>query len=565
MQNHHSYHKAAWALALLTLPAAAARAQVQLTDVSAAAGLAEDHYESATRHSLGVNWIDYNRDGWADLFLVGGSPPYAPRLFHNNGDGTFTRLDSHLPALPEVEMSGSVFADYDGDGDDNLFLYTDQADFGGFDPNAPDGPLELLLKNLWVESGGALPQATPLFEEVAGPAGVADAADPPLGALPGHRSKTAGWLDYDRDGCIDLYVGRLVMNAGGSPANQDRLYRGRCDGTFEDVTAVVNPGTDPTTYRAALAFLAAHLDDDLWPDLYVVNVSNSDPQPYINDLIYRNDGDGSFTEISGLMPGVGNDSQAGMGLDVADIDHDGDWDLYISDLTNTTLDQEPLGNVFYLGSGDGTFADNSAPAAGVEGAPSWGVNFFDVDHDTFEDIFVSSMGNAGTEMLYMNNGDGTFTNIGNTVGIDTDDSRGSAVADYDHDGDLDLAVVDQDGPLRLYRNDTAAAGPWTQVRPLRLASTRDPTGAAVAATVRGPTLLRQVKGGSSAHSQDSLTVHFGLGAASTVETLRVRWPSGQENVLTNLLADRFLDIVEGQVELFWDGFESGDTSAWAPP
>ncbi len=553
-------------LALAFTPVAPSLAQVQFTEVSAAAGISGDTYTSGTVHSLGVNWIDYDNDGWPDLFAVAGDPPQTPHLFRNDGDGTFTRMDHLLPALPQVEMSGSVFADYDGDGDDDIYIYTDRTDYSLNGNNEPDGALNLLLKNLWVENGFTTLAGTPLFQEVAAAAGVEDAADPPFGDLPGYRAKTAGFVDYDRDGCIDLYVGHAVFNGSGTEPDKDRFYRNRCDGTFEDVTASsgVNPGTDPGTYRTALAFIGAHFDDDLWPDLYVVHRSNLLEEILGVDLFYRNEGDGTFTAvIAGEQTWLGDDCQAGMGIDLADIDHDGDWDIYISDFYFTTLDQPPLGNVLYLGNGDGTFADNSAVGAGVDGSSSWGVNFLDIDHDTWEDLYITTMPSAMTEFLFMNNGDGTFTDLGPGAGFATGNSRGSATADYDHDGDLDIAMVDESGPLRLFRNDTANTGNWLQLKLVGTESNRDAIGAVVEVTLDTLTLMRQVTGGSSAHSQNSLLVQTGLGDATSVDELRIRWPSGIETVRTDVPVNRFLRFVE--TDLFADGFESGDTSAWSAP
>ena len=550
-------------------------AQIQFTDVSVAAGVSGDTYSSPTTHSLGINWIDYDADGWPDLFLVGGGPQFPPHLFHNEGDGTFARADALLPPLPPVEMSGSVFADYDRDGDLDLFIYTDNDDWRlASSNNLQDGPPNLLLKNLWVENGGAAPGTGPLFEEVASAAGVAGLAQPPLGDLLGYRAKTASWFDADRDGCIDLYVGHLVINAAGEEANRDRFYRNRCDGTFEDATTASNLVTDPTTWRAALASGGFHLNGDLWPDLYVVNVSYRDPQPYLNDLIYLNDGlreEGAvtFTEVAATMPGVGDDTQAGMGIDVADVDLDGDWDVYISDIWDTVLDEKPLGNAFYLSDGLGGYGDNSAAAAGIEGASSWGVNFFDADRDGFEDLYVSTIQNATIpEILYRNNGPDalgqvSFTNVAANAGFSTGSSRGSAIADYDRDGDLDLAVVNQNGPLQLFRNDTITSGRWLALELEGLASSRDAIGTVIEATANGVRRLRQVKGGSSAHSQDSLTVHFGLGDATVVEELKVRWASGFETVLQEVPTNQSLRVVEPL--LFRDGFESGDLSAWVVP
>ena len=265
--------------ALLTclLPAAAS-AQIRFTNVTSAAGLGAGPYDSPSSHSLGVNWVDFDRDGWSDLFVVGGEEP--PHLFRNQRDGTFAKVDQLLPTLPSVEMSGSRFADYDRDGDPDLFIYTDNDDWRiNQSDNLPDGPPALLLRNLLTERG------TPTFERAAAQAGVEDLAKVSFGDLPGYRGKTASWFDYDRDGCIDLYLGHMVINLRNSSANQDRLYRNRCDGTFEDATDDSGIGSAP--YRPALASGAFHLDDDLWPDLYVVNVSKFFEEDH-RDLVYYN-------------------------------------------------------------------------------------------------------------------------------------------------------------------------------------------------------------------------------------------------------------------------------------
>ena len=547
-------------------------AQILFTDVSAAAGVDGDQYHSTTAHSLGVNWIDFDLDGWPDLFAVGGGPDSPPHLFRNAGNGTFEAADDLLPILPGSEMSGSVFADYDRDGDPDIFVYTDNWDWRtrGRD-NPPDGPRNLLLHNLWVENGERVNPGQPLFEERAATAGLEDLAHPPFGPLPAFRTKTAAWLDYDRDGCIDLYVGHLVMNLVDSDANRDRLFRNRCDGTFEDVSAAsgLQPGTDPGTFRPALAAGGFHLDGDLWPDLYVVNVAALDPQPFPNDLIYRNqgpDGDGvvRFSEVSGEMPGLGNDAQAGMGIDVADVDLDGDWDLYITDLLATDLDDAPLGNVLYLGDGAGGFHDNSAPQAGVIGDDSWGANFFDADLDGWEDLYVSTLSTAVSELFFHNQGTGeagvSFVNVAASTGIATGNSRGSAVADYDRDGDLDLAVVNQGAGLQLFRNDTPSSGSWLILDLVGEDSNPDAIGAIVEATVGEVRHLRQVVGGSSAHSQDELAVHFGLGGATVVDRVRILWPSGTETLLKSVAVRQRRTIRESHI--FADGFETGDLSAW---
>ena len=528
-------------------------------DVSAAAGVSGDIYHSLATHSLGVNWIDVNRDGWPDLFAVRGDAGLAPRLFLNRGDGSFEPRHDLLPELPGMEMSGSVFADYDNDGDDDIYVYTDHPEWSLQGYNAPDGPPNLLLKNLLSEHGGRLPAAGPLFAEVAAAAGVDDLAPAPFGELPAYRTKAASWLDYDRDGCVDLYVGHIVINNEADPANRDRLFHNECDGTFTDATDHALPAA--ADYRAALVVYGAHLDDDLWPDLYVVNVAGNGANRALHtDQVYRNR-DGRFVQAFDDWPWIGDDAQAGMGIAAADVDLNGTWDLYITDLLDaTTLERPPGGNVLYLGDASGAWADNKAAGAGVAGTDSWGINFLDADHDGWEDLYVATMVHLNDELLYANNRNGTFTNVAAQAGYDgydTGASRGSAVADYDGDGDLDIAVVNQhephcaEGPppscsLQLLRNDTATAGNWLKLRLTGTASNRSAIGALVRVQAGPLRLMRQVTGGSSGHSQNSLVVHFGLGRAEVVDRVEILWPSGARTNWSAQPPDTLIDVVEGR-------------------
>jgi len=532
--------------------------ELEFVDVTQSSGLSGDTYFSPTSHSLGVNWVDIDRDGWDDLFVVGGGPGFPPMLFLNNRDGTFTRSNDLLPTLPDVEMSGSRFADYDRDGDKDLFIYTDNLEFRVLQANNPDGPANILLKNNLVESGQLM------FTDQTEAANLVDLAPSPFGDLPAYRSKTASWLDYDRDGCIDLYVGHLVINSAGSEVNRDRFYRNDCGGSFTDVTSQsgINDDTDPTRYRAALASGGFQLNDDLWPDLYVVNVSGTQAQPYPNDFLFLNQGDQAvahqFEELISQSAGVGDDAQAGMGIDVADIDHDGDWDIYISDIFDTDLDEAPLGNVLYLGTANGSFTDNSAHAAGVEGGDSWGVNFFDADNDTWEDLYVATISTVDHDFFYRNDGVGTagiatFSSMPSAAGIDTANSRGSAVSDFDHDGDLDIVVVSQSGPLQLYRNDTQMIGNWLVLVLAPSSSNPDGIGTVVKARHGVVQQMRQVKGGSSAHSQDSLNVHFGFADTTKVDELMIEWPSGYKTILKQVTVNQYLVVSEDAV--FSDHFE----------
>ncbi|MFC3193252.1 CRTAC1 family protein [Marinicella sediminis] len=536
-----------------------AHGEIAFTDVSNTAGISGHQYQSSGGHGLGINWVDLNNDGWDDLFVVGGGPGFPPKLFINQGEGNFLNASHLLPQLPNVEMSGSRYADYDNDGDKDIFIYTDHPDFHVFRSNDPDGPPNLLLTNQFTTSGVVG------FIENASEVGLADLAPVPFGPLPAYRSKTAAWLDYNLDGCLDLYVGHLVHNAGGFDVNRDRLYQNLCNGGFVNITDSSGLYTDQDNaeYRAALGSGAFLINDDLWPDLYVINVSGTDPQPYLNDVIYLNQGSmpplPPFVNSTDSSPGVGNDAQAGMGIDVADINHDGHWDLYISDFFVTDLDENPPGNVLYMGQGNGLFSDNMAIAAGVQANDSWGVNFFDVNHDTWEDLFVATISSVDHDYLYLNLGNDNdnqiqFTDVPDAGGINANNARGSAVSDYDHDGDLDLAVVNQSGDLQLFRNDTASLGNWLIIQLDARDSNSDAIGTLVEVRSGALLLKRQVTGGSSAHSQNSLNVHFGLANLDVIEQLKISWPSGRITLLNHVSTNQYLRVAEADDLIFLSTF-----------
>ena len=538
-------------LSTLLLAAPCGRAQLRFEEVREEAGLDQFTYISSTFHDLGINWIDFDNDYDADLFVVTSTSGEPPHLYRNNGDSTFTLVDELLPPLPTgINFAHSVFADYDNDGDNDIYIFVDNAHFRGlFAFNRQEGPPNLLLRNLWSEQGGRIMPGQPLFVEVAEQAGVAGLADPPLHErAPGMRAKTGGWLDYDRDGCIDLFVGHDIFGrvSFGRRSVRNRLYRNRCDGTFEDTTASsgVDDGTDPSRFRPTLAFLGAHLDGDLWPDMFEVNVEATAPE-FERDVFYVNNRDGTFRDATAESPGLGDDSAAGMGIDVADINLDGNWDIYISDLFETRADAPPLGNVLYMGNDDGTFADNSAPEAGVAADSSWGVTFFDADQDAYEDLLVATMGRLEEALMYRNKGDGTFEDVTVAAGMMSPDGRGTAVADYDGDGDLDPAIInDYDGILSLYRNVTPLQGSWLRVRLRARQSNRSAIGALIKLRAGPYNMMRQIKGGSSSHSQDELVAHFGLGSES-IDEIRIYWPSGAEDVLQSVAPNQTITVTEG--------------------
>jgi hypothetical protein len=545
-----------WKWILLVLFAArSVAAQPLFVESHDLAGLGGEIYDMLNDHGLGINWIDYNRDTWPDLFVVNGKDS-RPHLFRNDGNGTFTKVDELLPDLPNVEMMGSVFADLDNDGDEDLYVFTDYPTQNG---NIRGAPPNLLLENRWADNGGLVLPGQKLFVERAVEAGVDDLLPAPGADGPAYRAVTGALFDYDRDGNVDVFVCHWLgfSEAEGHADLRDRLYRNNGDGTFQDVTTSsgLDLGTDPTTRRPCLAASAPHLDGDLWPDLWVGNIHL--PLPYQLAQVYQNQGDdgSSCADDHCLLdrtldsPGVGDDSGAAMGVAVGDIELDGDWDVYISDIYDAGYDAgaTPLGNPLYLNTGVGfVFQDNSAAAAGVPAYSSWGVNFFDADQDGYEDLYVGVTGENRPDFFYHNNQDGTFTDIARTAGFfgSTEDTRGSAVADFDHDGDLDLAAVNDGGPLQLFRNVTLSAGHWLQIRLVGTESNVSALGAVVKASAGGRQLMRQVVGGSSAHSEDDLVLHFGLGDATVVDHLQILWPSGRTLDLFDQPVDGSLTLVE---------------------
>jgi hypothetical protein len=523
---------------------------ISMTEVSSAAGVANEQYFGETNHSLGILWIDYDKDSWPDIFAPNGFG-FPAHLYHNNGDGTFTLVDALLPGTnfgDKLEMSGARFGDYDNDGDSDIFISVDNENFELHNPNLPDGPANILLKNKWVENGRQIISGQPLFEDVSMQAGIQDLANPPFGAYLARRTKTMGLFDYDQDGCLDLFWGQMVLQAPGNIENRNSLFHNNCDGTGKFTNVTDNAGIDPDSsyYRPSLAFQGVHLDNDNHPDMYVCNVH--EVSPFHHDIIYKNNGNGSFTDITDLSPGVGDDSGSCMGVDVADIDLNGTWDLYTSDVFATQNDAT-RGNPLYLGNGDGTFQDNSAVAAGLDANFSWSVNFADLDLDGYEDLFVAGKIPAAT-FVFNNNHNGTFNNVTAASGVGAlslGELRGAAIADYDHDGDIDIATVRHNGQIFILRNDTVTENRWFELNLIGVQSNKSAIGAIVKLLdKRGVTMMRQVKGGSGSHSQNSLAVHFGT-KRTGVEKITIEWPSGTVDVLTegNFSLNSRLTIIEG--------------------
>jgi enediyne biosynthesis protein E4 len=494
----------------------------------------------------GVAFIDYDNDGWPDIFLVNGTdwPSHVqkrttPQLYRNNHDGTFTDV-THKAGL-DVEMYGMGVAvgDYDNDGFDDLFV-------------TALGQSRLFHNN----SNGT-------FTDVTQKAG-----------LSGHRelSTSAAWVDYDKDGRLDLVVGNYVQWApetdlyctldGKSKSyctpesykgSAARLWHNRGDGTFEDVTQKAGLG-DPTSKTMGIAVL--DYDNDGWPDLLFSN----DTQP---NKLYRNNANGTFSEkgvIAGIAFSEDGVARAGMGVDAADYDHSGYPSVMITNFSNQMLS-------LYHNEGKGLFVDE-APQSAIGRATlltlGFGCFFFDYDLDGWPDIFVAN-GHIDPEIqrvqanvkyampphLFRNLGKGKFEEVTNAMGAAFTTprvGRGAAYADLYNDGRLDLLLSTNGGPAYLFRNEVQAGGVASRSVRLKLKGTksnRDGIGAVVRLSSGGDLQTQMLRSGSSYLSSSELVLTFGLAQHDKADTIEIRWPSGQIDHLSHVTAGQTMTVTEG--------------------
>ena len=463
-------------------------------------------------YGVGAAWADVNADGFPDLYVPAQTGP--AQLWINDGAGHFVdeAADRGVDNAGGIGM-GAVFADYDNDGDPDLYVVNDG------------------VNRLYQNDG------TGHFTDVAAAAGVADS-----GAGP-----SAAWGDYDGDGYLDLYV--VDYENCRTKHQQDKLYHNNGDGTFSDVTSYLDP-----LKTSGPGFQAAWFDynGDGRQDLYLAN--DNLPLEQHGNFLWRNDGsDGQggwiFTDVS--ADSGTNWVLSSMGLGIADIDRDLDLDFAISNIGPNYLARN---------NGDGTFT-NVGVGAGVARpnqsadlrSTTWGLDFHDFNLDGWEDLYVAA-GDIGArtpqpnELFVADGVDFKFLDLSApSHAADPGTSRGVAFADYDRDGLMDFFVLDQRGTGHLYRNVTQATGQgWLEVALTGTASNRDACGAILVATVGTAKIMREkFCGSTSLASGGDPFVHFGLGAATTIDELSVTWPSGATQVLTGVPANQVLTLTEG--------------------
>lgn len=341
--------------------------------------------------------------------------------------------------------------------------------------------------------------------------------------------------DYDNDGLLDVY---FTNNAHVMicSGQSNKLYRNNGDDTFSDVTEEAGVGD----FGNGMGVAWCDYDNDGDQDLYMLNFVNSNIDPPENNLsaLYNNNGDGTFTLSVNAVNSIG-----GHGVAWGDYNNDGNMDVYIANVKDIL----PSGkNVLYKNNGDGTFTDVTDSAGVGDENDSTEVTWVDYDNDGDLDLHVVNGGIAAPSKsrLYQNNGDSTFTDLAEDAGIQYRGfGEGASWGDYDNDGDMDVYMVNYNEPNILYRNN-GNTNHWIEIQTKGTVSNASGIGTRVKVVSGELNQIREVSGGDGFCSQDSLLVHFGLGINATIDTLEVRWPSGKVQIFENIEADQILTVTE---------------------
>jgi len=497
----------------------------------------------------GVAFVDVDDDGRLDLFFVNGTTlegfraDAAPtnHLYRNRGDGTFEDITRRAGVEASGWGQGVCVGDYDGDGRDDLFV----SYFG--------------RNRLYRNRGDGT------FEDATRAAG-----------LDGTRTRWGtgcAFLDYDRDGRLDLFVAnyidldlataptpdsglcrykgiKVACGPPGLTGGKNILYHNRGSGRFEDVSDRAGITRGSGTYGLGVSTL--DFDNDGWVDLYVADDSNP-------SALYRNNHDGTFTDIAvtaGCAYSQDGKPQAGMGVAIGDYDRNGTMDVFKTNFAGDT-------STLYANSGDG-FCQDRTFAAGI-GLNTrwlgWGTGFVDLDNDGWLDLFLVNghvypeVAQIKTEaayrqrkVVYRNLGNNRFADVTDRLGPPATTpkaGRGAAFGDFDNDGQIDVAIANVNDQPDLFRSQADPANHWITLKLVGVQSNRDAIGARVHAVAGGVQQWQEVRGGGSYLSQNDFRVHFGLGAATRVDRLDVRWPNGLEESWERLDVDRFHTLKEG--------------------
>jgi hypothetical protein len=533
---------------------------VQYFDVAQQAGLHVPNVWGGIDHKRviietkgsGIAFFDYDNDGWLDIYLTNGNRLDAhwpsgqvptTHLYKNNRDGTFTDMTEKSGIARSGWQTGVCVGDYDNDGWDDLFCT-----FWG--------------RNILFHNNG-----DGTFTDVTRKAG--------LYQEKGRWGTGCTFLDYDRDGHLDLFVCNFVKldpdnppspndasfcqwkgiptmcGPRGLPGDTNILYHNNGDGTFTDVSekaGILKPGP-----RYSITAVSHDFDNDGWPDIYVA--VDSEPS-----ILFKNNHDGTFTDIAVMAGCAYNDDgheQAGMGIGVADYDCDGWLDIFKTNFADDTSD-------LYHNNGDGTFSDVSfSSGVGINNSyVAWGCGFVDYDNDGWPDILQVNghvypevdKYNIGEQfknprILYRNRGNGHFKDVSKEMGPGIAarfSSRGAAFGDYDNDGGIDVLINNMNDLPSLLHNVGGNKQNWIKIKLLGVKCNRTAIGARVRVVVGKHAQIDEVHSGGSVMSQSDLRLHFGIGGAEIVDLVEVKWPTTQTTErFTGIKANQILTIREG--------------------
>lgn len=483
----------------------------------------------------GCVWFDYNNSGLPSLYVVNGRPlddsmhpfplkekPSTPphnHLYRNEGNGHFTDVTEKVGLNPDMYSDAVAAADYDNDGHEDLLVI---------------GYGKVVLYH---NDGNGH------FTDVTDKAGIKVSG----------WAISSTWLDYDKDGCVDLFVGRYVKfdpkyRAFYAPNNYpgpldyegetNQLFHNNCDGTFTDVTEKSGIGA---YVGRTMGVTAADFDNDGWDDIYVANDRTE-------NFLFHNKHDGTFEEIgsdTGTAFGQNGESTSSMGPVFADLEGRGVLDLWVTDgHYNRLLHNTGKMSFEDIGAETGVSQVNAQYV-------SWGTGIYDFDNDGLLDILIFHGGLIHLipqeHTLFRGIGGGKFADVSRDAGqvlSDRTTARGACFADYDNDGKVDAFVVNLGGRGTLVHNVSTDTGHWIAVKLVGTKSNRDGIGARVEVAAAGKRWTAERVAGSGYLSQDDGRLHFGLGAATTIDKLIVHWPSGREQTLEKLTVDRVLTVEE---------------------